>query len=68
MKVWIVSLFAMLAAFTGSPALAAGGGIHLVASPDTVLAETAALLKGLGFLLGAHGKGIDAGRIAGWTR
>ena len=33
MKVWIVSLIAMLAAFTGSAALAEDGGIHLCASP-----------------------------------
>lgn len=79
--------------------LAVIGGIHLFSSPDKVLVETAARLKGLAYLLAAHctgieatvrlrellgldrrtavvaavgssftlGKGIAAGRIAGWV-
>jgi 7,8-dihydropterin-6-yl-methyl-4-(beta-D-ribofuranosyl)aminobenzene 5'-phosphate synthase len=87
-------------AITGDARLVAViGGIHLFSAPDTVLVETAARLKGLAYLLGAHctgieatmrlrellgldrrtavvaavgssftlGKGIAAGRIAGWV-
>ncbi|MEI6642027.1 MAG: MBL fold metallo-hydrolase [Novosphingobium sp.] len=48
-------------AITGdSRLLAVIGGIHLFASPDRVLVETAARLKGLSFLLAAHCTGIEA--------
>ncbi len=48
-------------AITGDARLhAVIGGIHLFAKPDAVLVETAARLKGLAFLLGAHCTGIEA--------
>jgi len=48
-------------AITGDGRLVAViGGIHLFGKPDAVLVETAARLKGLAFLLGAHCTGIEA--------
>jgi 7,8-dihydropterin-6-yl-methyl-4-(beta-D-ribofuranosyl)aminobenzene 5'-phosphate synthase len=48
-------------AITGDTRLVAViGGIHLFGKPDAVLVETAARLKGLAFLLGAHCTGIEA--------
>ncbi|MFM9936931.1 MAG: MBL fold metallo-hydrolase [Novosphingobium sp.] len=48
-------------AITGDARLVAViGGIHLFSKPDSVLVETAARLKGLAYLLGAHCTGIEA--------
>lgn len=48
-------------AITGDARLhAVVGGIHLFAKPDVVLVETAARLKGLAYLLGAHCTGVEA--------
>ncbi|MDE2597029.1 MAG: MBL fold metallo-hydrolase [Sphingomonadales bacterium] len=44
----------------GEPIVAVIGGLHLFAKPEPVLAETAAYLKGVRYLLAAHCTGIEA--------
>ncbi len=57
----IMNIADAAAAITGDARLhAVIGGIHLFAKSDAVLIETAARLKGLAYLLGAHCTGIEA--------